>query len=842
MVCVFSKKYLSTFVDIYIIFRYKQCYEEALVFFGEVPLKERGITKDDRVHGALIINNELLRVSNGPWEKKCNFFKSLQPDRRRRCATDDFSKIHRFKTPFMDKRHQSRSNYYSSFDFDCDPKFVVASPQESAVCRQLLLDNYDEICDKIMEQKLSRSVYVQQTMFVILPRLAALNREIFVRKHLKNIMYYLLNFLRGKEKDRNMAFLTLGLIAAAVEKDIIAYVPRIMEVIKAALPQKDTPSKRKSPLDQSVFMCITLLAHAVKSGITQDVKEILDAMLSTGLNPPLTICLRELADNVPHVKRDISDGLLKMLSQVLMSKPAIQQQGTPKHIITAQLSSLTLTPETPTPSTATIVLALKTLVSFNFEERSLLQFVRRCADYFLTHEQQEIRLESVQICSKLLKLAIQSSKTVSDTLKETTLHTLEKLLVVGITDVDANVRLCVLRSLEETFDAQLAQPEFLNALLITLNDEVFEIREFAIIIIGRLSAINPAYVMPSVRKTLVQLLIELEHSGMSRNKEQSARMLDHLIVSTPKLISSYMKPILTILVQKLREPESNPGVVLNVLRAIGDLAEVNGGCNDMEIWADELLLILLEMLGDASSTEKRGVALWTMGQLVSSTGRVVKPYYKYPHLIDLLINFLKTEQQPTIRRETIRLLGLLGALDPYKHKMNKGMIDGQKDTTLISMTDFRNDEATDLSTAELLVNMGNMLDEYYPAVAISTLMKVLKDPTLSTHHLNVVQAVTFIFNSLGIKCVPYLSQVLPNLLANIRVAEMNLREFLFQQLSKLIEIVKQHIIGYMDDIFKLIKEFWTINTPLQSEYQLFYYLNYFYLFFFSIIAISKHIM
>lgn len=66
-------------------------------------------------------------------------------------------------------------------------------------------------------------------------------------------------------------------------------------------------------------------------------------------------------------------------------------------------------------------------------------------------------------------------------------------------------------------------------------------------------------------------------------------------------------------------------------------------------WMGELLAILLEMLGDASSPEKRGVALWTLGQLVSATGFVVRPYNQYPALLDTLINFLKTEQQPIIR-------------------------------------------------------------------------------------------------------------------------------------------------------------------------------------------------
>lgn len=805
---------------------YKQCYDEALICFGEVPMREKGVTKDDRVHGALIILNEILRCSNAIWERKYTSLKRLHPEQPR--IVDDSSNVlPRFKTSISEKFASSNTSQFMSpayvypYDYDTDSKFSRQhlSVNESATCRQIIIDNYDEICEKVLEQKFSKSVYVQQSLLNILPRLAAFNREEFVKKHLKNIVNYLLSTLKGKEKDRSIAFITLGFLAVAVEKNIDKYIVQIMEVVKASLPQKDVPTKKKCVMDPSVFMCITLLGHAVKSGISKDVKDILEAMFSTGLTPALTICLRELAENIPYIKREISDLLLKMLSQVLLTKQQ-PQIGTPKHNITAQLAALTISTDTQhPPDVATIVLALRTLGTFNFEGHSLLPFVQRCADHFLTNDQQEIRIEAVQTCSSLLKISIQqSSETsgISDTLKETISHVLEKLLIVGVTDIDPNVRLRVLKSLDETFDAQLAQPWFLSSLLVTLNDEVFEIREIAICTIGRLSAMNPAYVMPSLRKTLVQLLTELEHAGMSRNKEQSARMLDHLIVNTPRLISAYMRPILTILVPKLKEPDSNPGVVLNVLRAIGDLAEVNGGSNVMEQWADELLAILLDMLTDTGSPNKRGVALWTLGQLVGATGQVVTPYHTYPHLIDILINFLKTETDVLVRRETIRVLGLLGALDPYKHKMNRGLIDLQSDTILISISDIKVDEYSDLSTAEMLVNMGNSLEEYYPAVAISTLMKILRDPNLNQHHTSVVQAVTFIFKSLGIKCVPYLSQVLPSLLSNIRAADVNKLEFLFQQLSILIEIVKQHIISYMSDIFKLIKDFWVTNSSTQT--------------------------
>lgn len=594
---------------------YKLCFDEAMICFAEVPLKEKGVTKDDRVHSALIILDELLRCSNAVWERRYNSLRFLQPEpkRKKRSDSEYGTLLPRFKAPFIEKISQSSSSHTSYlYDLDCTVKYF-GNIQESAVCRQIIIDNYDDICQHIMEQRSVKLLYVQQSLFSILPRLVAFNRDLFVRDHLSSTINYLLSTLRGKERDRNQAFLTLGYIAVAVEDDIEPYLPSIFEIIKSALPSKEVPTKRKSPPDPSVFLCATLLGHAVKNEtlIMDYIKELLDPMKSTGVSPALTICFRELAEQVPRLRNIISDGLLNMLSQVLMSKP-LPQVGTPKHNLTAQFTSLTTTDTQP--DVATIVLALKTLGTFNFGVFDLLEFVQRCADYFLQHEQQEIRLEAVETCSRLLKITIhQDDDTQSLDMVN---HCLNQLLNVGIIDLDPNVRLRVLKSLDETFDNQLAQPGSLSVLLMTLNDEVFEIRELAIQTIGRLSAKNPAFVMPSLRKTLVQLLTEIEHSGMSRNKEQSARMLDHLIVSTPRLISAYMKPILTKLVPKLKETESNPGVILNVLRAIGDLAEVNGGSNEMERWADELLAILLEMLVDAGSPEKRSVALWTLGQLI----------------------------------------------------------------------------------------------------------------------------------------------------------------------------------------------------------------------------------
>ena len=85
----------------------------------------------------------------------------------------------------------------------------------------------------------------------------------------------------------------------------------------------------------------------------------------------------------------------------------MQQQyrhpGTPKHLVMTQppIAHSGQSPEPPV--TASIVLGLRTLGSFDFEGHSLLQFVRHCADNYLHSEEKLIRLEAVRTCSSLLE-------------------------------------------------------------------------------------------------------------------------------------------------------------------------------------------------------------------------------------------------------------------------------------------------------------------------------------------------------------------------------------------------------------------------------------------------------
>ena len=122
----------------------------------------------------------------------------------------------------------------------------------------------------------------------------------------------------------------------------------------------------------------------------------------------------------------------------------------------------------------------------------------------------------------------------------------------------------------ERFDHHLAQADNVRSLFMSLNDEVFVMRELAISIVGRLANHNPAFILPSMRKTLIQLLTELEYCSLSRQKEEGARLLSLLIKYSKKLIKPYVEPILKILISKMRDPSSSVSAhVIYVVNLIG---------------------------------------------------------------------------------------------------------------------------------------------------------------------------------------------------------------------------------------------------------------------------------
>ncbi|KAG4221829.1 hypothetical protein PC116_g29695, partial [Phytophthora cactorum] len=323
--------------------------------------------------------------------------------------------------------------------------------------------------------------------------------------------------------------------------------------------------------------------------------------------------------------------------------------------------------------------------------------------------------------------------------------------------------------------------------------------------------------------------------------------------------------------------DTNPAVAATILKAIGELATVGG--EDMLPYKDKLMPIIIAALKDHASNVKREAALHTLGQLASNSGYVIDPYLEYPELLDLLQYIIRTEpQRGPLRQETIKLMGILGALDPYRHQVQNPQDDytwrrvhglrrhaGEAGSPLtlvqspvlevkhqgISVKPLNRTPKNHREKSQLYRQKANQYDEqqveerapdakrrvetnrmtdislmmtgltpsnkeYYPTVVINALLNILKDSSLAPHHAAVIEAIMNIFRTLGLECVQFLDRIIPAFLEVIRDCPQSRLESYFNQLATLVSIVRQHIRNYLPQIIDTLHNYWDTSPSLQA--------------------------
>lgn len=661
-------------------------------------------------------------------------------------------------------------------------------------------EHYQEACDIVSRFKDHRDPTIRKTVVFLIPDLANYAPTEFANTRLHTFMLHLSGMLK-KEKERNDAFLAIGNIANAVKSAIAPYLDGVLIYVREGL---SVQSRKRGSVDP-VFDCISRLAVAVGQTLSKYMEALLGPIFACELTPKLTQALVDMAFYIPPVKATIQERLLDMLSKVLCGQP-FKPLGAPQPNTLPAVPVIQKDPKDPLAyehRKAEIKLALNTLGSFDFSGHVLNEFVRDVAIKYVEDDDPEIREAAALTCCQLY---------VRDPIVNQTSHhalavvgeVIEKLLTVGVADLDPSIRRTVLAALDERFDRHLSKAENIRTLFFALNDEHFPIREVAISIIGRLARHNPAYVAPSLRKTLIQMLTELEFSDVARNKEESAKLLSLLVQNAQEIIHPYVDAMVKVLLPKASDPA--PSVAATILKALGELCAVGG--EDMLPYKDDLMPIIIEALQDQSSAQKREAALHTLGQLASNSGYVIDPYLEYPQLLELLQNIIRGEsQQGTLRQETIKLLGILGALDPYRYQqVEERTPEIQRRVESTAMTDV----------SLMMTGLTPSNKEYYPTVVINALLNILKDQSLVSYHAQVIEAIMSIFRTLGLECVSFLDRIIPAFIMVIRSTSGSRRESYFNQLATLVSIVRQHIRNFLPEIVEVLQEFWGESAALQS--------------------------
>ncbi|KAK5075469.1 phosphatidylinositol kinase-related protein kinase tor1 [Lithohypha guttulata] len=661
-------------------------------------------------------------------------------------------------------------------------------------------DFYRIACEDVLRLKDHREPKIRTQVVQIIPVLADYAPLEFVNNYLHKFMIYLQAQLK-REKERNQAFIAIGRIARAVGSAIGSYLDGIIVYIRESL---STKTKNRAAVDEGpMFSCISMLAYAVGQTLSKYMEALLDPIFACGLTVPLEMALVDMAHHIPPIRPVIQEKLLDLLSLILVRHP-YKPLGCPKDR------------SMPLPSFAKnygglpietkdsdIVLALRTLGTFDFSGHYLNEFVRDVTLRYATNENSEIRRAAALTCCQLFvqdPILHQSSTNAIQVVGEV----VDQLLTVAVGDADPEIRSTVLEALDAKFDRHLAKPENVRCLFLSVNDDHFPVREAAVTIIGRLTVVNPAYVFPPLRKLLVNLLTGLKYANTARHKEESARLISLFVTNATSLVSTYVKPMVSALLPKATDP--NPGVASTTINALGQLTSVGG--EEMREYIPQIMPIILSSLQDLASHEKRDAAMKALGALAVNSGYVIDPYLQYPELLVILINIIKTEAHDGLRTNAIKLVGVLGALDPYKFQQ---LSESVTDTLAIT-------EAPPVSDVSLIMTgLTPSNEEYYPTVVINILLQtILADPTLVQYHSAVIDAIVTIFKTIGMKCVPFLGQIIPAFISVIRSSHHSRLDQYFNQLAILVNIVRQHIRAHLPDIIKLLRDFWNVNKQVQS--------------------------
>ncbi|KAL6013172.1 hypothetical protein ACLOJK_003664 [Asimina triloba] len=694
---------------------------------------------------------------------------------------------------------------------------------------EFMMSRYREVADIVLKYLEHRDRLVRLSITSLLPRIAHFLRDRFVTNYLKICMDHILTVLRIPA-ERASGFIALGEMAGALDGELIHYLPTITSHLRDAIaPRRGRPSLE-------ALACIGSFAKAMGVAMEPYIRSLLDVMFSAGLSSTLVEALEQITDSIPSLLPTIQERLLDCISMALSKSPYPQAR---LGVTVARPNVMAGTQQVSDVTGSTLVqLALRTLARFNFKGHELLEFARDSVVIYLDDDDGATRRDAACCCCSLVAnsfcgastaqfgssrsnrsgggrrrrlieehpLDQQGGRFIIDNAFITDLI-VAKLLIAAVADPDVNVRLSVFLALHGNggFDEFLAQADSLSAIFVALNDEKplaisqsdwvvrsvvvdFDVREIAISVAGRLSEKNPAYVLPALRRHLIQLLMYLEQSSAdSKCREESAKLLGCLIRNCERLILPYIAPIHKALVAKLRDGtgvNANNGVVTGVLATVGELARVvslnraapltniykmllagwtpkylsniyTGGFA-MKQYLCELMPLIVEALLDGAVAAKREVAVATLGQVVQSTGYVIAPYKEYPQLLGLLLKLLNGELVWSTRKEVLKVLGIMGALDPHVHKRNQQNLPGSHG----EITRPASDTGQHIrSMEELPLDLGPSFatsEDYYATVAINSLMRILRDPSLSSYHQKVVGSLMFIFKSMGLGCVPYL--------------------------------------------------------------------------------------
>jgi len=442
-------------------------------------------------------------------------------------------------------------------DLRCHAGFVMLR----ALSKQggsFMLQFFDDVLDILQRFRKSKTKVVRLSVLQVL---APLSQFCSLGKLEEYLLMCIDLIVREVAAKLPVAFESLGdlvftcnLYFQATAMDVFkSQKEKILKVLKAGL--------LSSHFCDAYLSCMANIASALGKEPTLKAfynKKMVDKLFQGGLQPHLAVSLEKLVDVYPELKNVVENLLLQNISLVLVGEsgdPADNTRdrsssgaGSPPSMnplakLKRTLSKLAGTEEKPGISgkydPILVNRALGFLHVYNFSGNSgIIEFVRTGVVKYMDHVDPDVRTMAAVSCIKLVASTSVMRKRMSSDIRGASgmssesfeiigvaKQTVERLLLSAVTDSSYVVRRNIAKALSQTieFDEYMLMPENLDTVISLTKDERLTTRRYGIIILGRLTHLNPLRLLPSLHTIMLRLVEDINiPSSVSYDADHSA--------------------------------------------------------------------------------------------------------------------------------------------------------------------------------------------------------------------------------------------------------------------------------------------------------------------------------
>lgn len=604
--------------------------------------------------------------------------------------------------------------------------------------------------------------------------------------------------------ERGPMFLAIGRLAGVLQDKVPLFVDRVMVFIEGSLTKQ--PKRDRCP---EAGTCFAMIAAADPKTTRKFLRTVLHPLFQCTPTAGFAADIASICRSFPELRTFCMDKILEVTKSQFSN---IKQR-----------SALSAVSE---EDTRVLLNGLHVVSSLDTNGYSVLPFITDMVLRFIQDPHEQVRRAVISLCLKLAHSGCTApgSPCALDEHLGTMVHRghqhirllLQVMLALinsAVADPESDIRLSTLESLTEAYDHVLSLQDCIRALFPALNDK-HNNRIAVINILGRLAKRNPACVDTMLRRVLLQSITEIQYFAQSKKQEQSTWVLAAVVEAAPGMVRPYIPALLKSTVERLNDKTSPQAVQTALLACIGRLVRHSeGGDVDVMLLRSVRSVAVLHIM-DSSCTPKKQEAIRALCEIVRAT-RDVAVYEQYPELLRVLLSALHGGFKETwpIRQDVLRLLGIMGAVDPVRVKNFYRMENDEKGSTGSStgLGDAHPSHHTAPVASQRL-----RPEEAAAHSTVRAIMNVIELP--STHDTQCVEAMQALVNICTSRdmqlpsMIAFFPKIIPAMIRHIN-AHSKLREPLFRQLAILVGVAKHHIRGHLDEVVDVAKQYILCDDP-----------------------------